>query len=71
MNEANDFYQEMRSQREAVATWRDEAGSAAMADALGSDQSGNGEPPEAAGTAGTKGGTTSPTGKGVNLTPNG
>ncbi|EIN13563.1 ATG16-domain-containing protein [Punctularia strigosozonata HHB-11173 SS5] len=82
MNEANQFYQEMRSQTKAIVNWRDDSGVAAMSDALqdagdtpavsNQDQvSGNGELKDPTSTAETKDGIRSQTDKGVNLTPNG
>jgi autophagy-related protein 16-1 len=83
MNEANDFYQEMRSQKQTIVNWRDDSGAAAaLSDALQegnnasvpSNQvpvSGNGELKEPTVTAGTRDGIRSQTDKGVNLTPNG
>ena len=69
MNEANDFYEDMRTRHQANANSRD-----------GSDTTGTGSDPHVSGNgtaraedvgAGTRNGTTSSGQKGVSLTPNG
>ncbi|TFY83976.1 hypothetical protein EWM64_g37 [Hericium alpestre] len=78
MNEANDFYEDLRTQHQAVLNWRDgsesvsNAGDGADVQSLSqSVQSGNGSVNGEGATAGTKDGTRSQPEKGVNLTPNG
>ncbi|TFY70688.1 hypothetical protein EVG20_g2306 [Dentipellis fragilis] len=79
MNQANEFYEDMRTRHEAVLNWRDgsesvsntgdnaDAQSVSQHSHLSGNGSANGEGP----TAGTKDGTRSQPEKGVNLTPNG
>ncbi|KAJ7275293.1 ATG16-domain-containing protein [Mycena haematopus] len=73
MNEANEFYENMRSRHQTVLTWRD--GSAD--DANGADSasqssvSGNGDAEEREQPSRKKDGTPSPAAKAVDLTPNG
>jgi len=73
MNEANEFYENMRSRHQTVLTWRD--GSAD--DANGADSasqssvSGNGDAEEGDQPTRRKDGTPSPAAKAVDLTPNG
>ncbi|KAJ7835296.1 ATG16-domain-containing protein [Mycena leptocephala] len=73
MNEANEFYENMRSRHQTVLTWRD--GSAD--DANGADSasqssvSGNGDAEEGEQPTRKKDGTPSPAAKAVDLTPNG
>ncbi|KAJ7042495.1 ATG16-domain-containing protein [Mycena alexandri] len=73
MNEANEFYENMRSRHQTVLTWRD--GSAD--DANGADStsqssvSGNGDAEEGEQPTRRKDGTPSPAAKAVDLTPNG
>lgn len=83
MNEANDFYENMRSRHEAVLNWRD--GSSADTggegpgprpsngadDASQSSVSGNGDASREDQSTGKKDGTPSPAVKGMDLTPNG
>ncbi|KAJ7169632.1 ATG16-domain-containing protein [Mycena filopes] len=73
MNEANEFYENMRSRHQTVLTWRD--GSAD--DTNGADStsqssvSGNGDGEEGEQPSRKKDGTPSPAAKAVDLTPNG
>ncbi|KAJ7783517.1 ATG16-domain-containing protein [Mycena maculata] len=75
MNEANEFYENMRSRHQTVLTWRD--GSADDSGANGADSasqssmSGNGDAEEGEDPAKKKDGTPSPAVKAVDLTPNG
>jgi autophagy-related protein 16 len=80
MNEANDFYEDMRSRHQNVLNWRD--GSQGDANSSGNNNadtrsvsqgsvSGNGDVLEETTTASTKGGTPSPARDLVDLTPNG
>ncbi|KAI0757176.1 ATG16-domain-containing protein [Daedaleopsis nitida] len=72
MNEANEFYEDMQSRRQAVLNWQagtnDENGDAA---ATNSTVSGNGEEKTETGAPTTKDGTPSHAETDVNLTPNG
>ncbi|KAJ7102180.1 ATG16-domain-containing protein [Mycena belliarum] len=75
MNEANEFYENMRSRHQTVLTWRD--GSADDSGANGADSasqssvSGNGDAEEGDQPVRKKDGTPSPAVKAVDLTPNG
>jgi autophagy-related protein 16 len=75
MNEANEFYENMRSRHEKVLTWRD--GSADESAANGADSasqssvSGNGDAEEGGQSTRRKDGIPSPAVKAVDLTPNG
>jgi autophagy-related protein 16 len=81
VNEANDFYEDMRSRHQSVLNWRD--GSQGDANSGGNNNntetqsvsqgsvSGNGDANEEVATASTKGGTPSPAKVDVDLTPNG
>jgi autophagy-related protein 16 len=73
MNEANDFYEDMRTRHQAVANWREGPEAAASpgdhADAQATSGNGSVNGEEVA--AGTKDGTRFQQEKGVNLTPNG
>jgi autophagy-related protein 16 len=86
MNEANDFYEDMRSKHQNVLDWRDGSQSDAKSSVNNSSNakdaaapsvsqsdsvSGNGEANEEGMTASTKGGTPSPARDVVDLTPNG
>jgi autophagy-related protein 16-1 len=87
MNEANNFYEDMRSKHQNVLDWRDgsqqgdakssvsNSNNSADAQAPSVPQadsvSGNGEANEEGTTASTKGGMPSPTKDSVDLTPNG
>ena len=72
MNEANDFYEDMQSRRQAVMNWqagqKSEDGDAPAANTNGS---GNGEEKKETGGTPTKDGTPSQAETDVNLTPNG
>lgn len=72
MNEANDFYEDMQSRRQAVMNWqagqKSEDGDAPTANTNGS---GNGEEKKETGATPTKDGTPSLAETDVNLTPNG
>ncbi|KAI0321112.1 ATG16-domain-containing protein [Amylostereum chailletii] len=73
MNDANDFYQDMRTRHQAVIDWRDGSNAGDGADAQSVSQrsvSGNGNT-NGDGEAETKNGTPSQQEKGVSLTPNG
>jgi autophagy-related protein 16 len=80
MNEANDFYEDMRSRHQDVLNWRD--GSQGDGNSSGNNNadtrsvsqgsiSGNGDANEETTTGSTKGGTPSPAKDVVDLTPNG
>jgi autophagy-related protein 16-1 len=74
MNEANEFYEDLRTRHQAAANWREgpEAGTTTPgehSDAQGS--SGNGSVNGEEAVAGTKDGTRFQQEKGVSLTPNG
>ena len=74
MNEANEFYEDMQSQRQAVMNWRqDSTASESGAEAQPSQGSGsgNGEVQRDSGSTMTKDGTPSRTEKDLSLTPNG
>jgi autophagy-related protein 16-1 len=81
MNEANDFYEDMRSKHQNVLNWRDgsqgDASSVNNKDtesvsvSQGGSASGNGSANEEGTTASTKDGTLSPAKAVVDLTPNG
>ncbi|KAG9223015.1 hypothetical protein CCMSSC00406_0000296 [Pleurotus cornucopiae] len=79
MNEANQFYEDLRSQHQAVINWRDNASSqdpnaapnGAETSSQVSMQSGNGEAEGSNGTMLTKDGIPSPASKDLDLTPNG
>lgn len=86
MNEANDFYEDMRSKHQNVLDWRDGSQGDAKSStnnssgakdgtapsASQSDSvSGNGDANEEGTTASTKGGMPSPAKDAVDLTPNG
>ncbi|GBE78180.1 ATG16-domain-containing protein [Sparassis latifolia] len=75
MNAANDFYEDMQSQHQAVLNWRSDSGhSEDRPDPPSSSHdavSGNGEEKRELETATTKDGTPSPGEMSVNLTPNG
>ena len=72
MNEANEFYEDMQSRKQAVLNWqagqKSEDGDAPAANTNGS---GNGEEKKETGSTMTKDGTPSPGETDVNLTPNG
>ncbi|KAJ7597261.1 ATG16-domain-containing protein [Mycena floridula] len=78
MNEANDFYENMRTKHQAVLSWRDGSGggttpaaSAANGADAASSVSGKGETGEGDLSTEKKTGTPSPLVKGTDLTPNG
>jgi autophagy-related protein 16 len=71
MNEANDFYEDMRTKHQAVLTWRDGSVNGGADSRSTSQLSGNGSEAGDEAKAGTKNGTTSLQDKGVSLTPNG
>jgi autophagy-related protein 16 len=80
MNEANDFYEDMRSRHQNVLTWRDgsqgdaHSSSNNNADTRSLSQesmSGNGDANAETTMASTKGGTPSPARDAMDLTPNG
>jgi len=75
INEANEFYEEMRSKKEAVLNWRSESGTSEDqkegASAQPEPVSGNGEDTKEADSAMTKDGTPSQGETDVSLTPNG
>lgn len=79
MNEANQFYEDLRSQHQAVINWRDNGSSqdpnaahnGAETSSQVSMQSGNGEAEGSNGTTLTKDGIPSPASKDLDLTPNG
>jgi autophagy-related protein 16 len=80
MNEANDFYEDMRSRHQNVLNWRDGSQGDASSNnnntditvcVTGRSMSGNGSANEETTMASTKGGTPSPAKDVVDLTPNG
>ncbi|KAF7789884.1 hypothetical protein EIP86_000832 [Pleurotus ostreatoroseus] len=74
MNEANDFYEDMQSQRQAVMNWRQDSTaseSGAEAQTSQGSGSGNGEVQRNSGSTMMKDGTPSRTEKDLSLTPNG
>lgn len=71
MNEANEFYEEMQSRRQAVLHWQAGQGENGDAPAANSTVSGNGEEKTETGATTTKDGTPSHAETDVNLTPNG
>ncbi|CAL1696574.1 unnamed protein product [Somion occarium] len=76
MNEANDFYEDMQSRRQAVINWRtgSSTGGDERTDAQSVPQelqSGKAEDKRGSGSSTTKDGTPSPAEKDVSLTPNG
>jgi autophagy-related protein 16-1 len=75
MNEANEFYENMRSKHDTVLSWREGSGSDAMGSAPTSDSnfplSGKGSGDHQAMVVTTKNGLLSPTTKAADLTPNG
>ena len=73
MNEANDFYEDMRTRHQATANWRENSEAASNEGDSVDDQgaSGNGNVNGEEVGAGTKDGTRSQQEKNVNLTPNG
>ena len=76
MNEANEFYENMRSKHQAVLNWRDASGDAngdgeRVSLAISTPDSGNGEAKEGEVEISTKDGTPSPQRGTVDLTPNG
>ncbi|KAI0762816.1 ATG16-domain-containing protein [Fomes fomentarius] len=71
MNEANEFYEEMQSRRQAVLNWQAGQGENGDGPAANSTVSGNGEEKKETGATTTKDGTPSHAETDVNLTPNG
>lgn len=71
MNEANEFYENMRSRHQTVLTWRDGSDANGADSASQSSVSGNGDAEEEEQPTRRKDGTPSPAAKGVDLTPNG
>lgn len=76
MNEANNFYEDMQSRRNAVLNWRTESGTSGdenteVQPPPKDSVSGNGEETKEPGAATTKDGTPSPVETGANQTPNG
>ncbi|KAJ7492873.1 ATG16-domain-containing protein [Mycena latifolia] len=74
MNEANEFYENMRSRHQTVLTWRDGSADDAANGADSTSQSsvsGNGDAEEGEQPTRKKDGTPSPAAKAVDLTPNG
>ncbi|TCD67528.1 hypothetical protein EIP91_012282 [Steccherinum ochraceum] len=78
MNEANDFYEDMQSRRDAVLNWRSKSSTNTEDDnadnrsaAQQAPESGNGEEKRASGSAKKKDGIPSPEEKDTNQTPNG
>jgi len=73
MNEANEFYETMRSRHQAVLTWREGGANGAdnASQSSSTSVSGNGEANEENPSILTKDGTMSPAAMGVDLTPNG
>ncbi|KAK7463804.1 hypothetical protein VKT23_005743 [Stygiomarasmius scandens] len=71
MNEANEFYEDMRSRRDDVLKWREGAGDTSQDNASQVSMSGNGDAKEQSQSTEKKDGTTSPAPKGMEATPNG
>ncbi|KAJ6574852.1 autophagy protein 16-domain-containing protein [Mycena capillaripes] len=71
MNEANEFYENMRSRHQTVLTWRDGSDANGADSASQSSVSGNGDAEEEEQPTRRKDGTPSPAAKAVDLTPNG
>ena len=78
MNEANEFYEDMQSKREAVLNWRSksqtshtEVDNVDGRSTAQESESGNGEEKKETGATTTKDGTPSHAETDVNLTPNG
>ena len=78
MNEANEFYENMRSRHDTVLSWRDGSGPDAVGSGVSAPTSdsnfslsGKGSGDHQAMTMMTKNGLLSPTSKVVDLTPNG
>ncbi|KAJ7655068.1 ATG16-domain-containing protein [Mycena polygramma] len=71
MNEANEFYENMRSRHQTVLTWRDGSDANGADSTSQSSVSGNGDAEEGELPTRTKDGTPSPAAKAVDLTPNG
>ena len=76
MNEANEFYEDMQSKREAVLNWRTKSSSNTEDEPDGrsathESESGNGEEKRGSGQVKKKDGIPSPEEKGMNQTPNG
>jgi len=83
MNEANDFYEDMRSKHQNVLNWREESQGDANSSitnnkdeetqsvSQGGSVSGNGDANEEGTAASTKGGTPSPAKAALDLTPKG
>ena len=78
MNEANEFYEDMQSKREAVLNWRSKSQTSHTEEEIvdgrstaQESESGNGEEKRASGSAKKKDGIPSPEEKDMNLTPNG
>lgn len=74
MNEANEFYEELRSKHQAVLNWRDGSESGEKpngANSSSTSQSGNENVKDKSTSQQTKTGTPSPGQKNLDLTPNG
>ncbi|KAK7064438.1 ATG16 domain-containing protein [Favolaschia claudopus] len=71
MNEANEFYEDMRTRHQTVLTWRDGSAANGADSASQSSVSGNGDAEEGEQPTQKKDGTPSPAAKAVDLTPNG
>lgn len=71
MNEANDFYEDMKSRKQQVMDWRQGSTTDDGSEAPSSEQSGNGELKRSSGPTTTKDGIPSRTEKDLNMTPNG
>jgi len=76
MNEANEFYESVRTKRQSVLSWRDGSGTTDGQSNVGGgaeteSQSGKGELKDGTSSTGTKDGTASHTSMGMDQTPNG
>ena len=72
MNEANDFYEDMRSRKQQVMDWRQDSGTEGGSEVPShNEQSGNGESRRSSGSTTTKDGMPSHTEKDPNMSPNG
>jgi autophagy-related protein 16-1 len=71
MNEANEFYEDMRSKHQNVLSWRDGSNGAGDQMSATTSESGNEDAKKDEVDMSAKDGTPSPPGKNVDLTPNG
>jgi autophagy-related protein 16-1 len=71
MNEANEFYEDMRSKHQNVLSWRDGSNGTGDQMSATTSESGNEDAKKDEVEMPTKDGTISPPGKDMDLTPNG